>query len=554
MPFTTFTRVREVSSEDNVHLAENLIQIQPGKKWKTKNSGEKSAYVILEMSDCQQITGIDIGNEHSAFVEVLVGKSTCGPQDFKEILITCSFMTPIESKSSNNTNRVRCFSREALVPSVAESKWSLVKIICTQPFNKHVAYGLSFIKVHINENEKKTIPITQNKNVLPKQFLNNTTSIIGKLKYREDSPDSESENSSSLFNRWKKLRENDVETATAAAIRTASKTLDSRLQPINSEEIPDRNRANLLFGDENDNIDNANITKRERLSKKIEADKERRRLEKEKELNKNKRKSIDVTNSLEISKNMNDKIVVPSCSKNISINKTSSDVVRKRPSSPPENPKKKVKPTMNFRPFNQLLKGVVLVISGIQNPDRGDLRNKAIALGAKYKADWDSTCTHLICAFKNTPKYNQVRGKGKIVTRSWIEKCYSLKKYLPWRRYALDSTELSKPESDEEIFDDINNLQNAGVNIETSVEKSREGCENKNHTLALYDIDDQKQTNNSTLNNESFSESDTDDEIKRIEQEINIVDKNVMPKHVNIFEATTDEEDYITEKLIQKNK
>jgi len=53
----------------------------------------------------------------------------------------------------------------------------------------------------------------------------------------------------------------------------------------------------------------------------------------------------------------------------------------------------------------------------------------------------------------NTPKYNQARGKGKIVTRSWIAKCYTLKKYLPWRRYALDTTEMGQPESDEELCD-----------------------------------------------------------------------------------------------------
>ena len=63
-------------------MAENLIKNQTGKKWKTKNAGEKSAYVILEMTESQQIIGIDIGNEHSAFVEVLVGKSTCAPTDF----------------------------------------------------------------------------------------------------------------------------------------------------------------------------------------------------------------------------------------------------------------------------------------------------------------------------------------------------------------------------------------------------------------------------------------------------------------------------------------
>ncbi|XP_065363709.1 DNA repair protein XRCC1 [Calliphora vicina] len=564
MPFATFTRVREVSSEDNVHLAENLIKIQPGKKWKTKNAGERSAYVILEMSECHQITGIDIGNEHSAFVEVLVGKSASTPEDFKEILITCSFMTPTESKSSNNTNRVRCFNREALVPSIADGKWSFVKIFCTQPFNKHVPYGLSFIKVHINDNENKNSLVIQ-KNLVPDQFLKKTTNAIGKLKYREDSPDSESENSSSLFNRWKKLKDNVVEPTTAAAIRIASKNpvprqISDVQKPQTSQSVKvddiilDRNRDKLLFGDENDDTNNEKPKKLERLSQQIEADKERRRVERETEISKNKRKSLDVTKSFETTKNIDDKLIKPSCSKTSfnGNNSTALEPGKKRQSSPPENPMKKMKPSIKFRPFNQLLKGVVLVISGIQNPDRGDLRNKAMALGAKYKADWDSTCTHLICAFKNTPKYNQVRGKGKIVTRSWIEKCYDLKKYLPWRRYALDSIELSKSESDEEIFDETRKPQIDENSNDTSLRKSTEVSEVSNNTLALY-MDDQLKTNNTASNNiGSSSESDTDDEIKRVKQKTNTI--GMIPpssKTVNIFDASTDEEDYINEKIHQ---
>lgn len=86
------------------------------------------------------------------------------------------------------------------------------------------------------------------------------------------------------------------------------------------------------------------------------------------------------------------------------------------------------KETVTYQPFKKLFSGVVFVISGIQNPDRHELRKKALDLGGKYKSDWDSTCTHLICAFKNTPKYVQVLGKGKIVSKHWIEKCYKEKK------------------------------------------------------------------------------------------------------------------------------
>lgn len=48
------------------------------------------------------------------------------------------------------------------------------------------------------------------------------------------------------------------------------------------------------------------------------------------------------------------------------------------------------------KPFNRLLEDVVFVISGYQNPLRSELRSKALQMGAKYKVDWNSTCTHLM--------------------------------------------------------------------------------------------------------------------------------------------------------------
>lgn len=127
-------------------------------------------------------------------------------------------MTPPESKNSTNTNRVRCFSKDALVQSVIDEKWDLIKIICTQPFNKHVQYGLSFIKIYVATSETKE----EKKSLIPQQFV--TTSSFqsssssfdkfknfGVFKLREDSPDSESENGTILFQRWKQSKkfEND---------------------------------------------------------------------------------------------------------------------------------------------------------------------------------------------------------------------------------------------------------------------------------------------------------------------------------------------------------
>nr|XP_027205005.1 DNA repair protein XRCC1-like [Dermatophagoides pteronyssinus] len=70
--------------------------------------------------------------------------------------------------------------------------------------------------------------------------------------------------------------------------------------------------------------------------------------------------------------------------------------------------------------------------SGYQNPIRAELKRKAIEMGAHYEPEWNSNCTHLICAFKDTPKYNHVKhsGVGKIVREQWIIDSYEQRKRL----------------------------------------------------------------------------------------------------------------------------
>ncbi|XP_008210049.1 DNA repair protein XRCC1 isoform X2 [Nasonia vitripennis] len=114
-------------------------------------------------------------------------------------------------------------------------------------------------------------------------------------------------------------------------------------------------------------------------------------------------------------------------------------------------PRKKTKPK---KEFNKLFEDISFSLSGYVNPQRDEIRRKALKMGAKYIADPNITsnkCTHLICAFKNTPKSQQLKGHCKIVGHKFIENCFDKKKRLPWRRYALDSREQSQPESEEEI-------------------------------------------------------------------------------------------------------
>lgn len=118
--------------------------------------------------------------------------------ELQEILLTSSFMTPMDGRNSTSVNRVRCFNKSALISPVCDEKWDLVKLICTQPFNKHVQYGLSFVKVHIAAEDTKKPAETK----LASNWLSSST-VFGKFKLREDSPDSDrDEKASSLFSKW----------------------------------------------------------------------------------------------------------------------------------------------------------------------------------------------------------------------------------------------------------------------------------------------------------------------------------------------------------------
>lgn len=99
--------------------------------------------------------------------------------------------------------------------------------------------------------------------------------------------------------------------------------------------------------------------------------------------------------------------------------------------------------------FSKLMEGVVFVLSGFVNPERAELRSRALEMGAEYQPDWNSNCTLLICAFPNTPKFRQVEAdSGTVVSKEWILECHEQKKLVdiepyilhpgkPWRRQSV---------------------------------------------------------------------------------------------------------------------
>nr|XP_039265212.1 DNA repair protein XRCC1-like [Styela clava] len=187
MPVVKIKHIVSFSSEETPHKADNLLSEDSSRKWKCA-AGEKQACIVFQLEKSTQLSSIDIANEGSAFIEVLVGRSSNDNVQYQVILVASSFMSPQESRQGSPPNRVRIFNKDKLTSDIASQKWDLVKVVCTQPFNKRSTYGLSFIKFHTTdddiEEKEPEVPV--------KQKTNDGRKTFGSFKIKEESDDSQS--------------------------------------------------------------------------------------------------------------------------------------------------------------------------------------------------------------------------------------------------------------------------------------------------------------------------------------------------------------------------
>lgn len=380
--------------------AKNLLETKITKKWKCKEAGERSCFVVLKLDKPRVISGIDIGNEKSGFIEVLVGNSQQDPPAFKEILLATSFMTISEARTMDRPNRVRCFPQDgSLIESVAKEKWDLVKIMCTQPFNNRVQYGLSFVTLHTpsEENKKPESLGTQVKADNSAEKKSKFGKYMLKVHSGSDSDDGKNNQPPSAFERWKKSKSDSKDDKPTIKDQVKAKLEDNRrrirMLPDSSDEDqpkpkpkPNRNRTSgLVYEDEDDEPN-------EKLQKKLDKDREKKDEEK-----KSSKLLVRRDDTPSTSKSSSSSHKSPSKSSKPSSLPSSSS--KKSPRKDKEPERKSISSStkkVTYKPFHKLLDGVVLVFSGYVNPERGTIRQKALDMGARYKADWDNSCTHLM--------------------------------------------------------------------------------------------------------------------------------------------------------------
>lgn len=422
MPEISLRHVVSCSSQDSTHRAENLLKADTYRKWRAAKAGEKTISVVLQLEKEEQIHSVDIGNDGSAFVEVLVGSSaggaTAGEQDYEVLLVTSSFMSPSESRSGSNPNRVRIFGPDKLVRAAAEKRWDRVKIVCSQPYSKDSPYGLSFVRFHS--------PPDKDEAEAPSQKV--TVTKLGQFRVKEEDDSANSLKPGALFFSRINKTTSSASASDLAGPSYAAATLQASSAASSASPVP------KVVGSS---------------SKPQESPKGKRKLDVGLEDKKPPSKP-----SARPPAPKRPKLPVPS--RTPAAAPASAPAQKAIPGKPRGEGTEPRGARAGPQELGKILQGVVVVLSGFQNPFRSELRDKALELGAKYRPDWTPDSTHLICAFANTPKYSQVLGLGgRIVRKEWVLDCYRMRRRLPSRRYLMAGLgSSSEDEGDSESGED----------------------------------------------------------------------------------------------------
>ncbi|EGG23804.1 BRCT domain-containing protein [Cavenderia fasciculata] len=376
------------SSESDINKATNVLVEDTYRTWQT-NEKVGEASIVIQFAQPTVIKAIDIGNAGSAFIEVLVGYSNWEDTEYQLLVPMTSFMTGSESKDNTNRNKTKRFEGNQLASQTSHRKWEKVRVVCKQPFGKD-NIGLSFIKFYSPLKKTSTQQI-----ILKTGDGDESMTDLNKTEEDITVP-------TELINQGTVQLDLNNTSTTSATNQSIAKS-----QSILSNIIPGKS-----------------ITIKRESSFSLDPPKDDEE---------EKKSSGPSSSSILKEPEMED------------IKTDSEDDVQTLPKFTPKGQKYQT-------PFGHLLKGVVIVIGGIVNPQKAMIREKAIEMGAGYKPDWCREATHLITPLIDTPKYKQAnKSGGSIVLPEWIEECYKQKDRLPIKSFQVtESVKQKDGDSDDE--------------------------------------------------------------------------------------------------------
>ncbi|KAG6464966.1 hypothetical protein O3G_MSEX014839, partial [Manduca sexta] len=167
MPRVKIDYVVSFSSEDPENPASNLLAREVSKKKWLCKTGESSASVVLQLAKAVKISAVHIGAYNAATVEVLVGRSEKPDEPFQVLLPSSVFVSASEVRRGA-AERVRSFGAAQLAAHAAQ-RWDRLRLVCTQPYNKHCQYGISFI--HLDEPEDSNDVVSSVTSAVPPRLF-----------------------------------------------------------------------------------------------------------------------------------------------------------------------------------------------------------------------------------------------------------------------------------------------------------------------------------------------------------------------------------------------
>ncbi|XP_045774195.1 DNA repair protein XRCC1 [Maniola jurtina] len=465
MPLVKIDYVVSFSSEDPDNPASNLLLADVKSKWLC-SAAEPSCSLLLQLKSACKIESITIGAYHVALIEVLVGLSEKPNDPFQVLVPSCVLLSPGASRRGEGAECVRSFGAAQLTSASAQ-RWDRVRLVCSQPYNKHCKYGLAF--VHISSSDAAAGGAAPG---------GAAPAPLRALQLDADAGSSDDEfRPGELFAKHQRAQ---LAQTTDAQIRQASSqalknipdastkltktpiaktptTKPSQKEPSSAGDLrADRSKDSLLYTDD-DNRPHA------RLDRVLQRHRDHARpgqphatTPPPKTTPKPSKHQVEGINKLNISKpgdTLNSSAVnddggsaekhsdsreMPPKTHSVNSNSekaTASQKQRKR--SAETHPE--LGPVCAS--LSDVLAGAVVAMSGYVNPQRAALRAAALEMGARYLRDWEPSCTHLICAFPNTPKLRSVRAARAAtvaVGGAWLEQCRRRRRRLPWRWFATE--------------------------------------------------------------------------------------------------------------------
>uniref|UniRef100_A0A8C4WUZ1 BRCT domain-containing protein n=1 Tax=Eptatretus burgeri TaxID=7764 RepID=A0A8C4WUZ1_EPTBU len=392
-------------------------------------------------------------------------------------------MSPAESRRGEEQNRVRMFGPDDLCKPMLLSRWDRIKVVCSQPFKKTLPFGLSFLRIHSPSLENETNTEEPDSGVAriandPKPF-----GRLGAFSLREmDASAQELKPGSLFFNRHASTCSSLSHTVTSTAPTYAqSALLSSHLSSLTSTS-PTQPTTNVISTSHSPTCHRSVASTKRKfdfshqpevstvkrcpaspLSQELSLQSDYFRVKHETQNDGSHRDSPEKTAagnpqapSTDGRAPVADKRVsgadgrTPGTDGRAPSTNSRAPVADDRVSgangrtpgtdsrtpgtdgrAPNANSRVPGADGRNDRAFGKEstnqhpLRGVVFCLSGFKNPFRQHLREHALALGASYRPDWCSACTHLICAFAGSPKHLQqiASGHGVAVTKQWLLSC-----------------------------------------------------------------------------------------------------------------------------------